>query len=123
MAFASGSVVLGPDILKLLDSDRSEHSLHQVGPRPFLVVSNEQRPFFPDEYTVMTITTTERDVALPITNDDIVEGRLKYDSLLNPWTVTPLQTEYIDRRVAQLSDELVERAWTEFWRYHSNDRP
>lgn len=118
MAFASGSVVLGPDVLKLFDPDRAVQRLDAVGPRPFLVVSNEQRPFSPDEYTVMTITTTEREIAMPITDDVIVDGALNYESFLNPWTVTPLQSEYISRRVAQIDDEFVEQAWDEFWRYH-----
>lgn len=121
MPYESGSVVLGPDILKLLDPDRSASSLDDIGPRPFVVVSNDRRPFYPDEYTVMAITTTDRDVALPITDRDILDGRLRYDSYINPWTVTPLQSSDIGKRVAQLAEKLVRRAWGDFWLYHGTD--
>jgi len=47
MAYAQGSVVLAPATFK-------------SGVRPYLVVSNENRPFFGDRYTVAVITSTER---------------------------------------------------------------
>ena len=47
MAYAQGSVVLAPATFK-------------HGVRPYLVVSNRNRPFFGDRYTVCVVTSTER---------------------------------------------------------------
>jgi mRNA-degrading endonuclease toxin of MazEF toxin-antitoxin module len=92
MAFAQGSVVLAPASFK-------------GGRRPYLVVSNEERPFFGDEYTVAVITTKERDRAVELTADSFVEGRLdRYPSYVNPWSLHVFQHEDIDRRVGSLGD-------------------
>ena len=45
MAYAQGGVVLAPATFK-------------SGIRPYLIVSNRNRPFFGDRYTVAVITST-----------------------------------------------------------------
>ncbi|WP_254838953.1 type II toxin-antitoxin system PemK/MazF family toxin [Natronomonas marina] len=71
MAYAQGSVVLAP-------------ASFRGGRRPYLVVSNEDRPFFGEEYTVAVITTTVREAAVEVTAESFVEGRLdRYPSYRN----------------------------------------
>jgi mRNA-degrading endonuclease toxin of MazEF toxin-antitoxin module len=67
MAYAQGSVILAP-------------ATYKSGVRPYLVVSNRNRPFFGDRYTVAVITSTERKAAVELTADSLSEGELN-DSL------------------------------------------
>jgi hypothetical protein len=64
MAYAQRSVVLAPATFK-------------SGVRPYLVVSNRNRPFFGDRYTVAVITSTERETAVELTADSLAKGELK----------------------------------------------
>lgn len=96
MAYAQGSVVLAPATFK-------------GGIRPYLIVSNENRPFFGDRYTVAVVTSTERDAAVPITEDRLEEGELKtYPSYVSPWSLHVFPEEEITKRVAQVSEETME---------------
>lgn len=93
MAYAHGSVVLAP-------------ASYRSGVRPYLVVSNADRPFFGREYTVAVITSREREPAVELTPERLAEGRLdRYPSYVNPWSLHVFQHEDVDRRVAQLTDE------------------
>lgn len=93
MAYAQGSVVLAPATFK-------------GGIRPYLVVSNEQRPFFGDRYTVAVVTSTDRDTAVPLTEDALSEGRLEtYPSYASPWSLHVVPHGEITKRVAQVNDE------------------
>lgn len=93
MAYAHGSVVLAP-------------AAHKRGLRPYLVVSNAERPFFGQEYTVAVITTRERETAVEVTPETLTEGRLnRYPSYVNPWSLHAFQHDDVDRRVAQLHEE------------------
>jgi len=96
MAYARGSVVLAPA------SSRGSR-------RPYLVVSNEDRPFFGDECTVAVITTTPREAAVELTAESFVEGRLdRYPSYVNPWSLHVFQHDDVDRRVGQLDASAIE---------------
>lgn len=95
MAYAQGSVVVGPASLR-------------GGRRPYLVVSNRERPFFGDEYTVAVVTTKERDDAIELTTESFAAGTLdRTPSYVNPWSLHVFQHEEIDRRVAQLEEPVV----------------
>lgn len=77
------------------------------GTRPYLVVSNETRPYYGEEYTVSVITTRERDDAVALGPDCFIEGRLlEYPSYVNPWLLHVFRHEDIDRRVAQVSSSV-----------------
>lgn len=90
MAYAQGSVVLAPATFK-------------SGVRPYLVVSNEQRPFFGDRYTVAVVTSTERELAVPLTEDALAEGWLEtYPSYVSPWSLHVVPHGEISKRVAQV---------------------
>jgi len=96
MAYAQGSVVLAPASFK-------------GGLRPYLVVSNAERPFFGSEYTVAVITTTAREAAVELTANSFSEGRLdRYPSYVNPWSLHVFQHDDVDRRVGQLGERTVE---------------
>jgi mRNA interferase MazF len=93
MAYAQGSVVLAPATFK-------------SGVRPYLVVSNANRPFHGDRYTVAVITSTERSAAVELTADSLTEGELKtYPSCVSPWSLHVFPHEEITKRVAQIDDE------------------
>lgn len=92
MAYAQGSVVLAPATFK-------------SGVRPYLVVSNKNRPFFGDRYTVAVITSTERDSAVAVTADSLAEGELKtYPSYVSPWSLHVFPHQEITKRVAQIDE-------------------
>ena len=96
MAYARGSVVLAP-------------ASFGGGRRPYLVVSNEDRPPFGDECTVAVITTTPREAAVELTAESFVEGRLdRYPSYVNPWSLRVFQHDDVDRRVGQLDGSAME---------------
>ncbi|MFB6163182.1 MAG: type II toxin-antitoxin system PemK/MazF family toxin [Halococcoides sp.] len=90
MAYAQGSVVIGPATFK-------------TGRRPYLVVSNRDRPFYGDRYTVAVVTSTERPEAVPIDRNSLTAGELKTDpSFVSPWSIHVLSDQEITKRVAQL---------------------
>ena len=92
MAYAQGSVVLAPATFK-------------SGVRPYLVVSNRNRPFFGDRYTVAVITSTERETAVELTADSLTEGELKtYPSYVSPWSLHVFPHQEITKRVGQVDD-------------------
>lgn len=90
-------------------SDRYEQGAVVVGAdpfgrgnkRPYLVVSNDTRPFGEEDVAVV-ITTTERDRAIPLAGE-YVEGKLPYESFVSPWSPVTLKHAAIDKRVAHVS--------------------
>jgi mRNA interferase MazF len=95
MAYAQGSVVLAPATFK-------------SGVRPYLVVSNRNRPFFGDRYTVAVITSTEREMAVELTTESLTEGELKtYPSYVSPWSLHVFPHQEITKRVAQTDDPIM----------------
>lgn len=93
MASAQGSVVLAPATFK-------------GGIRPYLVVSNRNRPYFGDRYTVAVITSTERNAAVELTAESLTEGALKtYPSYVSPWSLHVFPDQEITKRVAQVDEE------------------
>jgi len=92
MAYAQGSIVLAPATFK-------------SGLRPYLVVSNRNRPFFVDRYTVAVIASTEREAAVELTADSLTEGELKtYPSYVSPRSLHVFPHQEITKRVAQAND-------------------
>jgi len=93
MAYAQGSVVLAPATFK-------------SGVRPYLVVSNRNRPFFGDRYTVAVVTSTEREAAVELAALSLLEGELKtYPSYVSPWSLHVFPDSEITKRVAQVDEE------------------
>lgn len=93
VAYAQGSIVLAPATFK-------------SGIRPYLVVSNRNRPFFGDRYTVSVVTSTERRAAVELTADSLLEGTLKtYPNYVSPWSLHVFPDQEITKRVAQVDAE------------------
>lgn len=93
MAYAQGSIVLAPATFKR-------------GVRPYLIVSNRNRPFYGERYTVAVVTSTERDQAIELTESSLTEGELKsYPSYVSPWSLHVFPAQEIEKRVAQLDSE------------------
>lgn len=93
MAYAHGSVVLAP-------------STFESGLRPYLVVSNRNRPFYGDRYTVAVITSTGRETAVQLTPADLPEGEQKaYPSYVSPWSLHVFPHQEITKRVTQVDDD------------------
>jgi len=96
MAYAQGSVVLAPATFK-------------TGVRPYLVVSNQNRPFYGERYTVAVITSTERDAAVELLAASLSEGELKtYPSYVSPWSLHVFPHQEITKRVAQVETATME---------------
>ena len=64
--FSHGDVVWAPDFFRL--SMRSE--LGGPNPRPWLVVNTDAHPFSNEEYIALSLTTTERDIAVEVDDSD-----------------------------------------------------
>lgn len=93
MAYAQGSVVLVPATFK-------------SGVRPYLIVSNQNRPFYGDRYTVAVVTSTERETAAELTAETLSEGGLKtYPSYVSLWSLHVFPRQEIVKRVAQVDEE------------------
>lgn len=84
--------------------------------RPYLVLSNDTHPFHGEEYVAALVTTTDRDAALPLA-DEYIEGRLPYESFVNPWNVLTVKDDAVSKRVARTSAGLVETTIDELARY------
>lgn len=96
MAYAQGSIVIAPATFK-------------HGHRPYLVVSNEHRPFYGDRYSVAVVTSTERDEAVAVTSESLLEGELlQYPSYVSPWSLHVFPDSEITKRVAQVDEPTME---------------
>lgn len=105
MAYGQGDIVVVPDPFS-------------AGARPVLIVSNDDRPYHGDQYTIAVITTTPRDVAIEITAGDFEQGKLnKLPSYVNPWSLHEFNHDDIHKRVAVLSATKRSRVATECSRY------
>lgn len=95
MAYAHGAVVLVNDPYK-------------GGRRPFLVVSNDTRPYHGEDYTLAVMTTTEFSEAVRLEAADIVKGHLNtHPSFIKPWSLHEFDHHEIHRRVAHVSDGIL----------------
>ena len=100
MAYAQASIVLAPATFK-------------HGVRPYLIVSNQNRPFYGDRYTVAVITSTERQRAVELAATSLTEGELKtYPSYVSPWSLHVFPDQEIVKRVAQVDEETVDTVAT-----------
>jgi mRNA-degrading endonuclease toxin of MazEF toxin-antitoxin module len=103
MAYAQGSIILAPATFKR-------------GVQPYLIVSNQNRPFNGDRYTVAVITSTERQRAVELVATSLTEGELKtYPSYENPWSLHVFPDQEIVKRVAQVDEETMDAVATEIY--------
>ena len=94
MSYGQGDVVVA--------SDPFGHTPH----RPYLVVSNDARPFQGEDYLVAGITTTAREPAIPLA-DEFEVGGLDRESYVSPWTLVTIRDSHVSKRVALASERIV----------------
>jgi len=101
MAYERGTVVKGPDLFADYDY------------RPSVCLSDTSHPFSDEEALYAAITTTRRDAAIPLTDEDFAAGGLPRESYVNPWTVVSIRHADIDRAEGSLTDETIEHIASE----------
>lgn len=105
MAYAQGSIVL-------------VENPYADGLRPVMVASNTERPYQGKQYTIAIVTRTERDEAVRLESGDLTEGTINVSpSFINPWSVHEFEHVEIDRRVAQVSNDVIEQVADGITRY------
>jgi mRNA interferase MazF len=87
------------------------------GRRPFVLISNQTHPFQGTEYIAATLTTTERDEAITLSDADWAIGNSPRDSYVSPWGVMTLKDATIDRRVGRLRASVLEQIAEELYGY------
>ncbi|TQQ83528.1 hypothetical protein EGH24_01685 [Halonotius terrestris] len=102
MAYERGTVVKGPDLFADYDY------------RPYVCLSDDSHPFSDEEALYVAITTTSRDAAIPLTDEDFAAGGLPRESYVNPWTVVSIRhadiTAEEGRLVAAATEEIASEA-------------
>ena len=81
--------------------------------RPYVRVSDNTHPFSDEEALYAAVTTTQRDAAVSLTDDDFATGGLPRDSYVNPWTVVSIRHADIDRAEGHLIDATTEHIASE----------
>lgn len=100
MAYKHGAVVLVDDPYK-------------QGSRPFLVISNDTRPYYGQDYTLAVMTTTTFEEAVRLDATDVIKGDLdSYPSYIKPWSLHEFEHDEIHYRVAQVSGDILRRVAT-----------
>lgn len=79
-------------------------------PRPYLIVSGDDHPFFGEEYVAMAITTTALEAAIPIDDADWELGELPRQSYIKPWQPILLKHADVEDAYGLLRSAAVDRA-------------
>ena len=77
---------------------------------PYLIISTDAHPFHGTEYLAMLITTTERDEAVSISDENWKHGSLSKPSFLSPWTVVTVKDSDLFGYQGQLAPAVVDAA-------------
>lgn len=90
--------------------------------RPYVIVSNDNPPFPGEEYIAAVVTTTERDRAVPLSDDSFIEGSLPRQSYVPPWNPITLKDHLIEKHVATIAGNDVDEVVSELTTYVGTDR-
>ncbi|MDZ7687985.1 MAG: type II toxin-antitoxin system PemK/MazF family toxin [Halobacteriales archaeon] len=85
--------------------------------RPWVVVSNRRHPFKEEECVVVAVTTTERERAVRLEEEDFSEGGVPRTSYVSPWFVTTRKTASLNERQGLLRDGTFKHVHEEILRY------
>ena len=85
--------------------------------RPYLILSNDQLPFYGQEYVAVGITTTGRTEAIKLTTNRVETGRLPRTSYVSPWSVLTLKDWMITTQPAKATDATVDTVRQELETY------
>jgi mRNA-degrading endonuclease toxin of MazEF toxin-antitoxin module len=91
-----GAVVKGPDLFADYEY------------RPYVCLSDDTHPFSDEEALYAAVTTTQRAVAIPLTDDDFTTGGLPRESYVNPWTIATIRHADIQHEEGRLVDATIE---------------
>ena len=101
MEYERGTVVKGPDLFAGHDY------------RPYVHLSDDTHPFSDEEALYAAVTSTQRDAAISLTEDDFAAGGLPRESYVNPWTVVSIRHADVDDEEGRLVTETTDRIATE----------
>ena len=79
------------------------------GGRPYVVLSDDQHPFYGEEYMVVGVTTSEREQAVALTPATLAEGGAPKRSWASPWYVLTVKHATITERLGHLTPEATDR--------------
>lgn len=85
--------------------------------RPYLILSNDQIPFYGQEYVAAVITTTARTEAIELTDSRFERGGLPRTSYVSPWSVLTLKDWMVTKQPAEVTDSTVDEARQELDTY------
>ncbi|WP_409025294.1 hypothetical protein [Halalkalicoccus salilacus] len=97
----SGAVVKGPDLF-------ADHDY-----RPYVRLSDTTHPFSDEEALYAAATTTQRAVAILLSDDDFETGGLPRETYVNPWTIVPIRDadiQYEEGRLITATTDTIARA-------------
>lgn len=96
MAYQQGGIVVAED------------PFGNTPTRPYLLLSNDQHPFFGQEYIAVVVTTTERTEAIELTADRFQAGQLPRASYVSPWSVLTLKHWMVTKQPAKATTATVD---------------
>jgi hypothetical protein len=78
--------------------------------RPYVIVSRNPNPDYPDQHIALGISTTNTQDSIPINADDWEVGQLSKQSYIVPRYPTVLSATNINHTVGALSQQIVDEA-------------
>jgi mRNA-degrading endonuclease toxin of MazEF toxin-antitoxin module len=75
------------------------------GGRPYVVLSDDQHPYYGEEYMVVGVTTSEREQAVALTPATWAKGGAPKRSWASPWYVLTVEHATITERLGHLTPE------------------
>ncbi|MDJ1434229.1 type II toxin-antitoxin system PemK/MazF family toxin [Halostagnicola sp. A-GB9-2] len=107
-----GDVVWVADPFDFDETEGNEGSDH-----PYLIISTDAHPFQGTEYLALLITSTDRELAVSLTDSHWRYGGLSNRSYVNPWTVVTLKNSDLDGYQGMVEEEIVDTAVAEIPQY------
>ena len=84
--------------------------------RPWIIMSTDNHPHAGAEYLALPLTTAESENRIRITDDDLVEGKIKKPSNVTPWSYGRLHPEDLEETMGVVKDEIIEQLRDEYLR-------
>lgn len=75
------------------------------GGRPYIIPSDDDHPFYGEEYIVVGVTTTERERTVALTQETWAKGGTPKLSWASPWYLLTVKDATITDRLGQLTTD------------------
>ncbi|OKY77287.1 MAG: PemK/MazF family toxin [Candidatus Methanohalarchaeum thermophilum] len=105
MPYSQGSIVIG------------NNPFSNDSKRPYLIISNKRHPFMGEEYLGVVVTTTNREKAIPINDNNFRKGELPKSSYVSPWCIVTIKDDYIEKNIAIVDNYLIKETYRELLHY------